>query len=229
MTSALPAGRGRSLARLLGYTLLSLYVLGLLASLLPLPINDPSAALGLLGQAIDGGGLVAVAVVAFHAGLGGDSRPAPWEQRLGALAPALLVAAGIVYLALGLSVVPVGLRIRSQGMAQLQGQLGGGRTLLQELRRSVQAAPDPQSLGTLLRNQPQLAQGLTGDLARDRPLLLARIDRDGAALAEAARRRGAETNARLLRQMLRLLLSGVVLAGFHLLAALIWRAPARRS
>jgi hypothetical protein len=229
MTMAFSAGHGRSLARLLSYTLLSLYLLGLLASLLPLPINDPSAALGLLGQAIDGGGLVAVAVVSFHAGLGGDSRPAPWEQRLGALAPALLTAAALIYLALGLSVIPVGLRIRSQGMAQLQGQLATGSSLLQELRRSVQAAPDPQALGTVLRNQPQLGQGLSGDLARDRPLLLARIARDQASLAEAARRRGADTNARLLRQMLRLLLSGVVLAGFHLLATLIWRAPARRS
>ena len=229
MTTALPTGHGRSLARLLSYTLLSLYLLGLLASLLPLPINDPNGALGLLAQAIDGGGLVAVAVVAFHAGLGGDSRPAPWEQRLGALAPSLLTGAALVYLALGLTVLPVGLRIRSQGMAQLQGQVAGGRSLLQELRRSVQAAPDPQALETLLRNQPQLAQGLSGDPARDQPLLLARIDRDVAALTEAARRRGADTNARLLRQMLRLLLSGVVLAGFHLLAALIWRAPARRS
>lgn len=228
MTTAFPAGRGRSLARLLSYTLLSLYLLGLGGSLLPLPINDPNAAFGLLAQAIEGGGPVAVGVVAFHLGLGGDSRPAAWEQRLGTLAPALLGAAALVYLALALSVLPVGLRIRSQGMAQLQGQLAGGRTLLQELRRSVQTAPDPRALGALLRNQPQLAQGLTGDLSQDRPLLLARIDRDAAALAEAARHRGADTNARLLRQMLRLLLSGLVLAGFHLLAALIWRAPARR-
>lgn len=229
MTSAPPAGRGHSLARLLGYTLLILYLLGLTAGLLPLPINDPNAALGLLAQAIDGGGLVAVAVVAFHAGLSGDSRPAPWEQRLGSVAPVILTAAALLYLALGLSVLPVGLRIRSQGMAQLQGQLVSGRNLLQELRRSVQTAPDLPSLGILLRNQPQLTQGLTGELNRDRQLLLARIDRDGAALAEAARRRGAETNARLLRQMLRLLVSGLVLAGFHGLAALIWRTPSRRS
>lgn len=228
MTTAFSTGRGRSLARLLGYTLLGLYLLGLVANLLPLPINDPSAALGLLAQAIDGGGLVAVGVVAFHHGLGGDSRPAAWEQRLGTLAPGLLGGAALMFLALALSVLPVGLRIRSQGMAQLQGQLASGRSLLQELRRSVQTASDPRSLGALLRNQPQLAQGLTGDLSQDRPLLLARIDRDAAALSEAARRRGADTNGRLLRQMVRLLLSGLVLAGFHLLAALSWRAPSRR-
>ncbi|MBU6354181.1 MAG: hypothetical protein KGQ81_04395 [Cyanobacteria bacterium REEB498] len=140
MTTAFPAGRGRSLARLLSYTVLSLCLLGLGGSLLPLPINDPNAAFGLLAQAIEGGGPVAVGVVTFHLGLGGDSRPAVWEQRLGTLAPALRGAAALVYLALALSVLPVGLRIRSQGMAQLQGQLAGGRTLLQELRRRWCAA-----------------------------------------------------------------------------------------
>ena len=129
--------RARSLARLSAYTLVLIFLISLLASLFPLPLEDPQRALAVLQELLERSTVPLVALLFLFAGLAGDALPAPWEMGLASWMGPLLRLVALGYLLTAIAVVAVAARLESTGITQLSGQVQSSLQELQNLRQEV--------------------------------------------------------------------------------------------
>ncbi|MCP9888948.1 hypothetical protein KBY96_13540 [Cyanobium sp. ATX 6A2] len=227
----LSPARARRLARLAAYTLLVIFLVTLVPVALPLPLADPSALLTLLAELLANSSLPLVALVLLLIGLAGPPLPALWELGLARWLPLLLRAVALLYLLSAVAVISIAGRIEATGSQGLEAQVQASVQRLDRLRQSLDVPTDAGALQRLLAVEPALLQALqqrleAGDdaatLAQQRKLAAELIDRGLANLRAQGVRERAEASGTLRRQVLRLSLSAVVYALFHVLASLIW-------
>lgn len=223
--------RAQSLARICAYTLLGIFLISLLAAALPLPMNDPGRAMGMLAEVLERSTLPLVAVLFLYFGMAEEALPASWECRLALWMGPLLRLAALSYLLTAVAVLSVSQRLDSLGVSGLNQQLKGGTVAIERLRQGVENAPDAPALKRLLSSQPALRQALVerGTAIDDRLAeperrrqLLELIDRAGINLRLQGQQTRATASGNLARQSLRLTLTALVYALFYLLAGFIW-------
>ncbi len=221
------ARRARTLARLCAYALLATFLLTVAGGALPLPLGDAQRAFSLLAELIANSTVPVVALFLLFHGLGGKGLPALWEWRLLRLVRPLLRLAALLYLLTALALAGVTLQVERDGVSRLDAEMQSGMAGLQRLRQAVQAAPDAAALQQLLASQPGLLEALdspdaTPSLAERRRQAALLLDRAAANLRQQSTRRRADASGSLIRQALRLGLSALVYALFHLAASLLW-------
>lgn len=229
--------RARTLARLSAYSLLATFLLTLAGGWLPVPLGDDQRVFSLLAELIANSTVPVVGLFLLFYGLSGKGLPALWEWGLLRLLRPLLQLAALLYLLTALALVGVVLRVESAGAARLDAELQNGLAGLERLRQAVQSAPDAAALQQLLASQPGLLEALDvglpagdgsapaakGTSLADRQRQASQLlDRAEASLVSQTTRRQADASGNLNRQALRLGLSALVYALFHLAASLLW-------
>lgn len=231
------ARRAGTLARLSAYTLLVTFLITLVGGLLPLPLGDSQRLFSLLTELIANSTVPVVALFLLFYGLAGEGLPAHWEWRLLCAVRPLLQLAALLYLLTALALVGVFLQVESTATAHHDAELRSGLAELKRLRQALQASSDATALQQLLASQPGLLQAVDASqlggrvqpsaapapsVAERRRQAALLLDRAEASLRTQVTRRRADASGNLTRQVLRLGLSALVYALFHLVSSLLW-------
>lgn len=157
--------RAGTLSRIAGYTFLLVFLVNLLAILLPPPFLEPERSFAALVEVVERSTLPLVAVLFLFLGFSGESHPALWECRLARWMRPLLLLVAVVYLITTLAFPLAAQRIDRSGIASSQAQIDRVKQEFQQLRDLLASGPDDtEAVGRVLSAQPALAQALSQQL-----------------------------------------------------------------
>ena len=227
------AHRARSLARLCAYTLLVVFLISLVASLVPVPLADPGRAYGVLQEMLERSTLPLVALLFLFVGLAQDALPAFWEVGLARRVRPLLRLVALGYLLTAMALVALATNLDASASIRLRGQQDASLAQLQRISQGVGQATDPDGLRRLLSRRPGLIQaidatnpspGRSASLEELKARAAELLDRAETNIRQASLRRRADASGKLTRQTLRLSLTALAYGLFYLLAGFLWPA-----
>lgn len=224
--------RAATLSRMAAYTFLLIFLVNLVAVLLPPPFLQPERTFAALSELVERSSLPLVAVLVLFFGFSGESLPALWECRLARWLRPLLLLAALLYLVTSLAFLGVAQRIAVTGIASTDAQIERASQEFQQLRELLaDADDDAEAVQRVLGRQPALAQAVRQQLGdswerltpqQRRQRLEQLLDTSEVTTNRQAQAARAEASGQLRQRTLRFSLTALLYAFFFLAAHLIW-------